>query len=437
MSSSHNLHPPCSPPDTRGVTATPTRARLCKSEYADSVERVFVIGGSRVYADALRMPALCDRLFMTEVAQAPLSEVAPGGASNNRAAEALPAADAKQPDNCFDCDAFFPPLDEGSWQTVHAHPERAEAGLTYRFVTLAPTAAAGGEIEADPSHEEHQYLRLVRDVIDHGVSRPDRTGIGTLSKFGVQMRFSLRERFPLLTTKSVFWRGVAEELLWFVSGDTSAKTLQDKNIHIWDGNSSRDYLDSIGLTEREVGDLGPVYGWQWRHFGAQYKDMHTDYSGEGVDQLAQVVNALKHKPYDRRIIMSAWNPADLHKMALPPCHMFAQFYVADGELSCQMYQRSADLGLGVPFNIASYALLTCLLAHVCGLKRGDFVHVLGDAHVYNNHVDALREQLTRAPRLFPTLHIADHVKSLEECTYADLSISGYKPHGKIKMEMAV
>ena len=147
------------------------------------------------------MPALCDRLFMTEVAQAPLSEVAPGGASNNRAAEALPAADAKQPDNCFDCDAFFPPLDEGSWQTVHAHPERAEAGLTYRFVTLAPTVAAGGEIEADPSHEEHQYLRLVRDVIDHGVSRPDRTGIGTLSRFGAQMRFSLRERFPLLTTK--------------------------------------------------------------------------------------------------------------------------------------------------------------------------------------------------------------------------------------------
>ena len=259
----------------------------------------------------------------------------------------------------------------------------------------------------------------------------------TLLLTRVGPRVAAQERFLLLTTKSVFWRGVAEELLWFLSGDTSAATLQEKGIKIWDGNSSREYLDSIGLTEREEGDLGPVYGWQWRHFGAEYKDRHTDYTGQGVDQLADVVNKIKNKPNDRRIIMSAWNPKDLPKMALPPCHMFAQFYVANGELSCQMYQRSADLGLGVPFNIASYALLTCLLAHVCGLKRGDFVHCIGDAHVYLNHVDALREQLQREPRPFPTLHISDEVTSVEQCTFSDLKVEGYQPHKKIQMKMAV
>jgi len=286
-------------------------------------------------------------------------------------------------------------------------------------------------------HEEMQYLDLVRDVLDTGVQRGDRTGTGTISKFGVQMRFDLRERFPLLTTKSTFWRGVAEELLWFMSGDTSAATLQEKGIKIWDGNSSREYLDSIGLTERAEGDLGPVYGWQWRHFGAEYKDRTTDYTGQGVDQLAEVIHKIKNKPNDRRIILSAWNPADLGKMALPPCHMFCQFFVANGELSCQMYQRSADLGLGVPFNIASYALLTCLLAHTCGLKRGDFVHCIGDAHVYLNHVDALREQLQREPRPFPTLTIAPEVTDALQCTFADLKIDGYTPHGKIAMKMAV
>jgi thymidylate synthase len=187
-------------------------------------------------------------------------------------------------------------------------------------------------------------------------------GVGTLSKFGCQMRFDLRTHFPLLTTKRVFWRGVAEELLWFISGKTNARALQEKDIHIWDGNASRAYLDSVGLTEREEGDLGPVYGFQWRHFGARYVDMHTDYTGQGVDQLSELVQTIRTRPYDRRLILSAWNPAALREMALPPCHMFAQFYVANGELSCQMYQRSCDMGLGVPFNIASYALLTRCVA---------------------------------------------------------------------------
>jgi thymidylate synthase len=270
--------------------------------------------------------------------------------------------------------------------------------------------------------------------------RGDRTGTGTLSKFGTQMRFSLRDgTLPLLTTKRVFWRGVAEELLWFVSGNTDGNDLAAKNIHIWEGNGSREFLDQRGLTEREVGDLGPVYGFQWRHFGAKYVDMHTDYAGQGVDQLAECIDKIKNSPNDRRIIMSAWNPADLNEMALPPCHMFCQFYVANGELSCQMYQRSADMGLGVPFNIASYALLTHMMAHVCGLKAGDFIHTIGDAHVYSNHVEALQEQLKRSPRAFPKLIIKDPTKErgIDDFVYDDFEVIGYKPQKTIKMQMAV
>eukprot|EP01006_Ploeotia_vitrea_P036486 TRINITY_DN66026_c6_g1_i2.p3 TRINITY_DN66026_c6_g1~~TRINITY_DN66026_c6_g1_i2.p3 ORF type:complete len:253 (-),score=136.10 TRINITY_DN66026_c6_g1_i2:83-841(-) len=252
------------------------------------------------------------------------------------------------------------------------------------------------------------------------------------------MRFSLRDDvFPLLTTKRTFWRGVAEELLWFISGSTNGKLLSDKKIRIWDGNGSREYLDSIGLTEREEGDLGPVYGFQWRHFGAKYTDVHADYSGHGIDQLAICIDKIKNNPNDRRIIMSAWNPTDLKQMALPPCHMFCQFYVANGELSCQMYQRSCDMGLGVPFNIASYALLTRLVAQVCDLKPGEFVHTLGDAHVYLNHVDALELQLQREPRPFPKLKINPEVKDIDGFKFSDFTLVGYNPHGKIPMKMAV
>lgn len=287
-------------------------------------------------------------------------------------------------------------------------------------------------------HEEHQYLDAIRDIIATGMRRGDRTGVGTIGKFGLQMRFSLRDNvLPLLTTKRVFWRGVAEELLWFISGDTSAKSLQDKGVHIWDGNATREFLDKSGLSHREVGDLGPVYGFQWRHFGAEYTDMHADYSGKGVDQLAEVIHKLKTNPTDRRIILSAWNPAALKDMALPPCHMFAQFYVADGELSCQMYQRSADMGLGVPFNIASYALLTRLLAQVTGLKAGEFIHVIGDAHVYSNHVEPLLLQLEREPRPFPKLVIDPSIKDIEGFRFEHFTVEGYDPHPAIKMDMAV
>lgn len=286
--------------------------------------------------------------------------------------------------------------------------------------------------------EEQQYLDLVSEIIDEGVLRGDRTGTGTLSVFGAKMRFSLRDdTFPLLTTKKTFHRGIAEELFWFISGSTDANVLKEKKVRIWDGNTSREFLDSVGLEHLQEGDIGAGYGFQWRHFGAKYVDCHTDYTGQGVDQLAEVIHTIKTNPTSRRIIVSAWNPADLDKVALPPCHSLFQFYVANGELSCQLYQRSCDLGLGVPFNIASYALLTRLVAQVCGLKAGDFVHTMGDAHVYCNHLDALREQLSREPRPFPKLRLNPLVRDIDGFQYSDLTLEGYDPHPVIKMKMAV
>ncbi|KAH8279839.1 hypothetical protein KR054_008273 [Drosophila jambulina] len=288
--------------------------------------------------------------------------------------------------------------------------------------------------------DEQQYLDLLTHIIANGERRMDRTQVGTLSVFGAQMRFNMRgDTFPLLTTKRVFFRAVAEELLWFVAGKTDAKLLQAKNVHIWNGNSTREFLDKLGHTERAVGDLGPVYGFQWRHFGAEYRTCDDDYSGQGIDQLRQVIETIKNNPSDRRIIMSAWNPLDIPKMALPPCHCLAQFFVSQdrGELSCQLYQRSADMGLGVPFNIASYALLTHMIAHVTGLKPGDFVHTMGDTHVYLNHMDPLKEQLQRTPRPFPKLVIKRKVHDIEDFRFEDFEIVDYNPYPKIQMEMAV
>eukprot|EP01125_Pyxidicula_operculata_P021700 TRINITY_DN851_c1_g1_i2.p1 TRINITY_DN851_c1_g1~~TRINITY_DN851_c1_g1_i2.p1 ORF type:complete len:379 (+),score=82.87 TRINITY_DN851_c1_g1_i2:242-1378(+) len=294
------------------------------------------------------------------------------------------------------------------------------------------------ETKTIKKHEEYQYLELIEQIINQGVQRGDRTGVGTFSIFGPQMRFSLRDGvFPLLTTKKVFWRGVVEELLWFIKGDTNGKHLKEKKVNIWNANGTREFLDSRGLKDREEDDLGPIYGFQWRHFGAKYTNMHDDYTGQGVDQLKQCIEMIKTNPTDRRIVMTAWNPTALPEMALPPCHMFCQFYVANGELSCLMYQRSADMGLGVPFNIASYALLTILMAQVTDLKPGEFIHTLGDAHVYTNHVDALKEQIQRVPRKFPTLKINNPTKDIEAFEYDDLELIDYDPHPAIKMDMAV
>ncbi|CAD6586464.1 MAG: Thymidylate synthase [Cyphobasidiales sp. Tagirdzhanova-0007] len=313
------------------------------------------------------------------------------------------------------------------------------------FVNGQTHSNTNGNVAAP--HEEEQYLNLIREIMDRGQIRPDRTGTGTLSLFAPpSMRFSLADMaLPLLTTKRVFMRGVLEELLWFVRGSTHNSLLQAKDVHIWDGNGSRAYLDKIGLHDRDEGDLGPVYGFQWRHFGARYKGAGEDYTGQGVDQLAECIRKIKENPTDRRIIMSAWNPADIPIMALPPCHMFCQFYVtlpstssSKPQLSCLMYQRSADLGLGIPFNIASYALLTHMVARVTGTEALELVMQLGDAHVYRDHVEALSQQIQRSPRPFPSLKWSrDDIEDIDSFRTEDFVVQGYKPHPKLEMKMSV
>jgi thymidylate synthase len=262
-----------------------------------------------------------------------------------------------------------------------------------------------------------QYLHLMRHVLDHGVQKTDRTGTGTLSVFGHQMRFDLEEGFPLLTTKKVHLKSIVHELIWFLSGDTNIRYLKANGVSIWD-----EWAD-------ENGDLGPVYGAQWRSWPAG--------EGETIDQIRQVVDGIRSNPDSRRLIVTAWNPAEVGSQALPPCHCLFQFYVANGKLSCQMYQRSADIFLGVPFNIASYALLTMMVAQVTGLKPGDFVHTLGDAHLYSNHLDQARLQLSRDPRPLPTMALNPEVGSIFDFVYDDFTLEGYDPHPHIKAKVAV
>ena len=261
------------------------------------------------------------------------------------------------------------------------------------------------------------YLDLMRHVLEHGTKKDDRTGTGTLSVFGWQMRYNLAEGFPLVTTKKCHLRSIIHELLWFLQGDTNIKYLKENGVSIWD-----EWAD-------ENGNLGPVYGHQWRSWPKP--------DGGTIDQISEVVKTLETNPDSRRIIVSAWNVADLDKMALAPCHAFFQFYVADGKLSCQLYQRSADIFLGVPFNIASYALLTLMMAQVTGLKPGDFVHTLGDAHLYLNHLDQTREQLSREPRPLPTMTLNPDVKDIFAFRFEDFTLSGYDPHPAIKAPVAV
>lgn len=285
---------------------------------------------------------------------------------------------------------------------------------------------------------ELQYINLIKHILENGISKDDRTGVGTLSIFSYNMTFNLRESFPLLTTKKVYWKGVVEELLWFISGSTDSNVLKEKGVRIWEGNSSREFLDSRGLSHYDQGDIGAGYGFQWRHFGAKYTNMYDSYEGQGMDQLKDVIYKIKNTPDDRRIIMSTWNPTDLDKMALPPCHIFVQFWVDSNkkELHSQMYQRSCDVGLGVPFNIASYSLLTCIIAKLCDLTPGDFHYCMGDTHIYKNHIDAMKLQITREPYDFPKIKIKN-ITDIDNIKFDDIELIDYKYYENIKMNMAV
>lgn len=291
-----------------------------------------------------------------------------------------------------------------------------------------------------------QYLDFLQYILDHGTRKDDRTGTGTVSAFGYQMRFPLAEGFPLLTTKKIHLKSIIHELLWFIAGDTNIRYLVQNGVRIWNdwpfaafqkspeyrGETMEEFVSKIASDDvfaARWGDLGPVYGKQWRAFGGK--------DGETVDQLKRVVEEIRSHPESRRLIVSSWNPPLIDQMALPPCHTLFQFYVSEGKLSCQLYQRSADAFLGVPFNIASYALLTLMVAHVCGLEPGDFVHTFGDFHIYLNHLDAVREQLSRTPRPLPRMTFRRKAESLEDFRYEDFELTGYDPYPAIKGKVAV
>jgi thymidylate synthase len=272
---------------------------------------------------------------------------------------------------------------------------------------------------------DKQYHDLLKHILDHGVRKDDRTGIGTLSTFGYQMRFDLAKGFPLLTTKKVYWKGVVEELLWFLRGETNIKSLVEKNVHIWDAWADKN------------GELGPVYGKQWRKWATRYTKISEPEVYYDIDQIANVIEEIKKTPDSRRLIVSAWNVDELHKMKLVPCHFAFQFYVANGKLSCQLYQRSGDIFLGVPFNIASYSLLTHMIAQVCGLEVGEFIHTLGDAHIYVNHFEQVKEQLSREPRTLPMLELDKSINNIDHFKSEHIKIVGYDPHPAIKASVAV
>ena len=360
----------------------------------DNINKVFVIGGGQLYQQGIKHKNL-KNVFATEIYN-----------SNIKG------------------DVYFPI--ESNLIPIYTSNIHTEKDFFFRFVSYIPQKK---------KHSEFQYLDLLQKVLTQGKTRNDRTNTGTISLFGERIEFDL-DPFPLLTTKRVFWRGIVEELLWFLRGSTDAKQLQQKNIHIWDGNSTRDFLDKRGLTEYQVGELGPVYGFQWRNFGASYQGCHIDYSKKGVDQIEYVIDQIKNNPISRRILCSAWNPADLDKMALPPCHIMFQFYVDGKKLNCQMYQRSADLFLGLPFNIASYGLLTYIIAQRTNLEPGKLSICIGDAHIYKNHVEACLTQLSRDPKEFPKLRITRHPDKIGDYTIDDFIIDGYKPNKRISAPMS-
>jgi thymidylate synthase len=287
-------------------------------------------------------------------------------------------------------------------------------------------------------HKEHQYTDLIKDLLENGSLVQGRNG-NTLCSIGCGMHFSLENNsIPILTTKKVAVKTCLKELIWFISAHTNNQLLNDQKVHIWDLNGTREFLDSRGLTENKQNDLGPIYGHQWRHFNAQYKDCHTDYTNQGVDQLQKVIDDLKNPEtrYSRRHIVCAWNPCQLDEMALPPCHVLFQFHVTQGnKLSCTLYQRSGDVGLGVPFNIFSYSALTHLIAKHCGLEPYEFVYFLGNAHIYEDHIDALKEQVKNEPYPFPTMTIKEVKENINDYEYTDFEIHDYVCHQKVKMSM--
>jgi len=360
-------------------------------------DEVFIAGGEQLYREALaNFLYLCQKIYVTRFK------------------------------TDYECDQFFP------WDDIKDLPMFQDTQKTRDYLRhfISPRA----------QHEEHQYLEALRGIREMGEAKPDRTGVGTVSIFGVKMRFDISERIPILTTKKVKFENIIKELLFFISGKTDTRILEEQGVKIWKGNTSRKYLDEQGL-EYEEGDMGPGYGFQWRHWNAEYDGADKDYTGQGTDQLANLIKGIRTDPHSRRHILTAWNPEQISEMALPPCHMFAQFNVSGDRkyLDCQLYQRSADMFLGVPYNIASYAMLTYMIAHLTGLKPRSFVHIIGDGHIYSNHGDQVSKQLSRTPRPFPKLTFrgATRIHEIDDFTFDSFIIEGYTSWPHISAPMAV
>ena len=361
----------------------------------NSYDNIFIAGGEQLYVEAIRdFMYLCNKILVTRFK------------------------------TDYSCDQFFP------YDSVKDFAQAIDPVKTRDYVryTLVPQF----------THDEYQYLGVLKKVMDVGETKPDRTGTGIRSIFGANMEFDLRDRLPVLTTKKIFYELVIKELLFFISGKTDTKLLSEQGVKIWEANTKRDVLQSKGLKWNE-GDMGPGYGFQWRHWGAEYHGCEEDY--KGIDQLQVLINGIRNEPHSRRHVLSAWNPSQIDQMALPPCHILAQFNVSGDRkwLDCQLYQRSGDLFLGVPFNITSYALLTFMIGHITGLRPRKLVHVLGDAHIYNNHGDQVKRQLNRHPRPFPRLSFRDATRlhEIDDFTVNSFIIEGYTSWPAITAEMAV
>lgn len=380
-------------------------SRLSGENYSSSLEDaleyamtqpndVFIIGGSKLYTSALALKTLeFDKIYLTRI------------------------------DHVYECDTHLE-MDLFDYKLVKKEK------IDFEHNSWIETYV--------PQNDEQDYLDLMMHIKTYGTKRDDRTGTGVISSFGHQLKFSLRNNvIPLLTTKRTFWKGIAEELLWFIRGDTNSNYLKDRNIHIWDLNTTREFLDAKSLSHDE-GSIGPGYGFQWRHWNATYETMYSDYTDKGIDQLDSIIKKIKETPTDRRLVMSAWNPEQIDQMALPPCHIMCQFYVHTNtqELSLHMYQRSADMFLGVPFNIASYGLLCHIVAKCCDLKPRELTMSFGDAHIYTNHVKQVSEQCNRQAIEFPTLNILTKRDNISDYVIGDLQLENYNPLPGIKAQMS-
>jgi dihydrofolate reductase/thymidylate synthase len=384
--------------------------------HAKDVGETFIIGGSSVYEQCLnRYPDQLNKMYITEVDD---------------------EWQGNDESMYFTYDSILPQMSlircDGQTTDIRIYDPSAKSYVS-KECELTFTVYQRSDVV---NNEELTYVQLMKDIMEHGTPVEGRNG-QVRSSFAQKMTFDLSS-FPLLTTKQVGYKTVLRELLWFIKGSTDNQELTDKNVHIWSGNASKEFLESRGLTYEE-GDLGPIYGYQWRHFGFPYEDRYTDYTGKGYDQLRWLIQEIKDNPSSRRLILSAWNPAALDQMALPPCHILSQFYVnlTEGTLSCQLYQRSGDMFLGVPFNIASYSFLTYILCKLTGYKPGFLYHVIGDAHVYEEHFEAVNKQCKRIPKPFPTLVVSDELTDIDAINETMFTVEGYEPYTPIKAPMKV